>query len=82
MDPTSIIYRFKNKIKMNYVKNEDESIDILIRIVKDSNPDAGCSECCFKNTCKLKQFKKARCFIESIFGLKKESLNCHIEMVI
>ena len=66
----------------NYVKNEDGSIDILIRIVKDSNSEDGCSECSFKEQCKSRQFKKTECFVSSLFGLVKESNNCHIEMIV
>ena len=65
-----------------YVKNEDDSIDILLIIKKDSDPNRGCSECCFTKVCRSKQFKKSSCFIDSIFGLKEESYNSHIEMVV
>lgn len=64
-----------------YVRNEDNSIDVLIRIVKDKDPDRGCSECDMSRVCKSKQFKKSRCFIDSIFGLPDESVNHHIELV-
>lgn len=63
-----------------YVKNEDDSIDFIVSIKKDTDP-LGCQECYFNEVCKTKQFKNISCLIEVLFGLKKEANTHHIEII-
>lgn len=64
-----------------YVKNEDDSIDIIVSIKKDIN-SLGCEECDFKEVCQSRQFRNIDCLIKVLFGLKKEANTHHIEIVI
>lgn len=64
-----------------YVRNEDDSIDIIISIKKDKNVRDGCEECDFKTVCMSRQFRKADCLISALFGLIKESNTHHIEII-
>lgn len=63
-----------------YVKNEDDSIDLIVSIKKDTNP-LGCEECDFKEICQSRQFKNIDCLIRVLFGLKKESNTHHVEII-
>lgn len=64
---------------MNYVKNEDDSIDFIVSIRKDRDNNSGCDECDLKKKCMSKKFKKAKCLIEELFGIKNDDY--HIEII-
>lgn len=63
---------------MDYVKNEDGSIDLIVSIRKDRNSNSGCDECEWKKKCMSKKFKKAKCLIEELFGIGNDDY--HIEI--